>query len=157
YLRAALPGKKISADLFGLSTSAEDDLGIGQVIENGYRYFDYVCPMVYPSHYASGADGFKNPAEHPYEIVSWSMARATARLNALRAEAGPTTALANVRPWLRSFDLGARYPPAMTGAQIKAVDDTIGKEGNINGGFLMWDPKNTYVDYDAFAVAHPAG
>ena len=48
FLRAQFPNEKISADLFGLSTVNNDDLGIGQVIQDAYEYFDYVSPMVYP-------------------------------------------------------------------------------------------------------------
>ena len=70
-LRRELTGIKISADLFGLATINKDDLGIGQVIENAYQYFDYVAPMIYPSHYASGFLGYKNPALYPYEVIKY--------------------------------------------------------------------------------------
>ncbi|MEK7077224.1 MAG: putative glycoside hydrolase, partial [Patescibacteria group bacterium] len=42
YLRSELKGIKISADLFGLTTIEKSDMGIGQVIENAYPYFDFV-------------------------------------------------------------------------------------------------------------------
>ena len=41
--------------------------------------FDYVAPMVYPSHYANGFIGFANPADHPYEVVNYSMSSAEAK------------------------------------------------------------------------------
>ena len=53
----------ISADLFGLTTSSNDDLGIGQVLVDALPYFDYVSPMVYPSHFSTGYLGFNKPAE----------------------------------------------------------------------------------------------
>jgi hypothetical protein len=62
----------ISADVFGLTTEATDDMGIGQVWEKIIPYFDFVCPMVYPSHYAPGYDNYKNPALYPYEVVEQS-------------------------------------------------------------------------------------
>ncbi|HEX2953633.1 MAG TPA: putative glycoside hydrolase, partial [Bacillota bacterium] len=40
----------ISADVFGLTLSAEDDLGIGQKIEKVGSAVDVLSPMVYPSH-----------------------------------------------------------------------------------------------------------
>jgi len=45
YLRKQLGSVRISADLFGLATINNDDLGIGQVIEDAYGSFDAVCPM----------------------------------------------------------------------------------------------------------------
>ncbi len=80
YLRKQLGGARISADLFGLATINDGDLGIGQVIEDAYGTFDAVCPMVYPSHYAHKFLGFPNPAQHPYEVVSYSMKEARSRL-----------------------------------------------------------------------------
>jgi hypothetical protein len=50
-LRREKPDVVLSADLFGMTTTNYDDLGIGQVLEKTLPYFDYVSPMVYPSHY----------------------------------------------------------------------------------------------------------
>jgi len=83
FLRAQFPNEKISADLFGLSTINNDDLGIGQVIQSAYEYFDYVSPMVYPSHYASGFLGYKSPASYPYQVISYSLTHAIAKLVAM--------------------------------------------------------------------------
>ncbi len=74
---------KISADLFGLTAVNYDDLGIGQILEYAAPHFDYICPMVYPSHYASGFLNFKNPADHPYEVIHYSMQSAKKRLDKL--------------------------------------------------------------------------
>ncbi len=63
----------LSADLFGFTTSNTDDLGIGQVLERALPYFDYLMPMVYPSHYPRGSFGFDNPNNYPYEIILRSM------------------------------------------------------------------------------------
>ena len=60
-----------------------DDLGIGQVIQNAYEYFDYVCPMVYPSHYATGFLGYKYPAAYPYQVISYSLEHGLAKLLAM--------------------------------------------------------------------------
>lgn len=53
YLHSELKdsGLKTSADLFGMVTTAKDDMGIGQILEDAFPYFDYIMPMVYPSHY----------------------------------------------------------------------------------------------------------
>jgi len=84
FLRQTFPNNRISADLFGLATVNNDDLGIGQIIQSAYEYFDYVCPMVYPSHYAAGFIGYKNPADYPYQVISYSLENGLAKLLAMK-------------------------------------------------------------------------
>ncbi|HEV8592169.1 MAG TPA: putative glycoside hydrolase, partial [Pyrinomonadaceae bacterium] len=50
-------GVVMSADLFGMTTTNHDDLNIGQVLERTMPYFDYIAPMVYPSHYPPSFNG----------------------------------------------------------------------------------------------------
>lgn len=140
YLRQELPDIKISADLFGLSTVGMDDLGIGQIIENAYKYFDYVSPMVYPSHYSDGFLGFQNPAEHPYEVIKYSMETALKRL--LVYEQLQESNNVKLRPWLQDFDLGADYDAEMVRSEIKAVYDATGDRFS---GFMLWNPSNFYT------------
>ncbi len=123
----------ISADLFGLTAVNTDDIGIGQVLEKALPYFDFVAPMVYPSHFAGGWGGFKNPAEHPYEVVNISMKKAGDR-----AEAMGLSRL-KLRPWLQDFDMGAKYTSTMVKDQIKATYDA-GLDS-----WMLWDPSNTYT------------
>ena len=126
-------GIPISADVFGLTTNNYDDLGIGQVLETVARHFDYVCPMVYPSHYPSSFGGYANPAAHPYEIISIAMKSGVARLE---ASGIPRKKL---RPWIQDFDMGADYDAAKIHAQKKAISDA----GLTS--FLVWDPSNKYT------------
>ena len=84
-IRASSPGQEglvMSADLFGYVTVHTDDLGIGQVLERAMPYFDYIDPMVYPSHYNSGFLGLKDVNSDPYGIVLASMKRSVARVMA---------------------------------------------------------------------------
>jgi len=141
YLRENLEDTIISADLFGLTTSSRDDLGIGQVIEDAYEYFDYVSPMVYPSHYAAGYLGYMKPAQYPYEVVDYSMRSAQARLQSLQL-ANPEQQFAKLRPWLQDFDLGAPYGSIMVQAQVQAAVDSLEEEFV---GFLLWAPTNYYT------------
>lgn len=127
-------GLPISADLFGLVTTAEDDLGIGQVLVDAAPYFDYIAPMVYPSHFASGFLNFSNPAAYPYEVVKHSMLNASGRLSA--ASSTP----AKLRPWLQDFDLGADYTAVMVRAQIQATYDA----GLTS--WMLWNPSNRYTE-----------
>jgi len=132
YLRSELKGVKISADLFGLTTVNSDGLGIGQVIQDAYQYFDYVCPMVYPSHYATGFIGFENPADHPFEVVAYSMAKAKIKLSGYNAK---------LRPWLQDFNLGAAYDTEKVYLQIKAVKEILTDQYY---GYMLWSPTNWY-------------
>src|SRR3990167_1232155 len=69
-------GVMLSADLFGYTTVLTDDLGIGQILERALPYFDFVMPMVYPSHYNKGFEGLANPNSDPYKVVYRSMSEA---------------------------------------------------------------------------------
>jgi hypothetical protein len=142
----------ISADLFGMTTTNTDDLGIGQVLEDALPYFDYVAPMVYPSHYPPGFNGWKNPNTVPYEIIKFSMGRAVERANELeKKESGYVTSSTTppfvptgkykdkLRPWIQDFDYGGNYGPVEVRAQIKATYD-VGLKS-----FLVWDPGNKYT------------
>lgn len=126
-------GMVTSADLFGLVTTSNDDLGIGQVLEKALPYFDYVCPMVYPSHFGTGWNGYKNPAEHPYEVVHESMSRAVERAKAMGQDP------LKLRPWLQDFNIGATYTAEMVKAQIKGTYDS-----ELNS-WLLWSAANTYT------------
>ncbi len=125
-------GPKISADLFGLTTTAYDDLGIGQILEDALHNFDYVAPMVYPSHFGKGVYGIAEPAKNPYDIIKFSMSKAMER-----ASMASTSPL-KLRPWIQAFDLGAIYTPAMVRAQINATYD-IGLDD-----WMMWNAASIY-------------
>lgn len=141
YLRANLKDKVISADTFGLTTTVNNDMEIGQVIENAYLNFDYVAPMIYPSHYPKGFIGLKNPADHPYEIVNYAMEGAQKKWDAQLASSTSPVKLAKIRPWLQDFDLGATYTTKMIQDQIKATQNAL--KDNY-AGFMMWSPRNIY-------------
>ncbi len=138
YLRENIPDAILSVDLFGLST-VSSSFGVGQNIENAYDYFDFVCPMVYPSHYVSMYLGYENPAEYPYEIVKHSMESALARLKVFN-EAFSTES--KLRPWLQDFDLGAEYDKDMVRLEINAVSDALEEDFS---GFMLWSADNFYT------------
>ncbi len=127
------PRPKISADIFGLVTTEIDDLGIGQLLIPYATNFDYIMPMVYPSHFAPDTYGYKNPAIKPYEVVNFAIKKAVLRLK--NANLDPY----KLRPWLQDFNLGAIYTPEMVRDQIKATYDA-GLDS-----WALWDPANTYT------------
>jgi len=146
-LRESFPNDKISADLFGQATVNYDDLGIGQIIEDSFEYFDFVCPMIYPSHYAKNFMGFENPALYPYDVVKYSMQRANERLIAYNKIMQKTInidknkKLAKIRPWLQDFNMGAVYTADMVKEQITAAKEAL-DENYV--GYIMWNPSNVY-------------
>ncbi len=123
----------ISVDLFGMVATNTDDLGIGQLLEDALPHFDFIAPMVYPSHFPPTWNGYKNPAANPYEVIKITMDKAGDRAEAMSL---PRT---KIRPWLQDFDMGAKYTAAMVRAQIKATYDS----GLTS--WMMWDAANTYT------------
>ncbi len=117
----------ISADIFGMVVINESDIGIGQQLEMIAKYFDYICPMIYPSHYPKGFIGLANPAAHPYKVIHHSMTFGKQRIGTEK-----------FRPWIQGFNLGANYTPELMRDQKKALYDL-----GIND-WLVWDPGNKY-------------
>ena len=157
YLNAELKptGAVLSADLFGMTATNEDDLNIGQVLERTLPYFDYVAPMVYPSHYPKGFHGYTDVNANAYNIVHFSMSEAARRTLATTTAtqsfthtrigtstpavyAKPSYPASKMRPWLQSFDYPVTYTPEMVLAQIKATNDA-GLDS-----WMFWDPANKY-------------
>ena len=121
--------------------------------DSDFEDFDYVSPMVYPSHYVNGFLGFENPAEHPYEIVKYSLDSAKQRREFMSkissagkdAEEAAKIAkekLGKLRPWLQDFNIGAVYDARMIKLEIQAVKDALGEDYN---GFMLWNPSNVYT------------
>jgi len=123
----------LSVDLFGLTLwhDNNNDMNIGQILEYTAPYFDFICPMVYPSHYPEGFNGYKNPAAYPYEIIKANLLKGGERIKGERAK---------LRPWLQDFDIGANYDKEMIEAQKQAVYDTN------SYGWLLWNPSSRYTE-----------
>ncbi|MFZ5826019.1 MAG: putative glycoside hydrolase [Bacillota bacterium] len=125
----------ISADVFGLVTSTEDDMGIGQRLEEASAAVDILSPMVYPSHYIPGNLGVANPNAMPYETIYRSMLDAKERW-----EKAGLTGKVTMRPWLQDFSWGHPYGPAEVRAQIQATYDAGYSE------WLLWNAANDYTE-----------
>ncbi len=159
YLSSSLrpTGVTLSADLFGMTTTNTDDLNIGQVLEKAEPYFDYISPMVYPSHYPPHFLGMDDPNHYPYEVVKYSMDEAVKRFNATSTKVAlrgveplSTTTrpflypkepfpILKLRPWLQDFDYGGTYDVPEVQAQMKAVYDA----GLTS--WMLWAPSNIYT------------
>ncbi|MCR4442748.1 MAG: putative glycoside hydrolase [Peptococcaceae bacterium] len=124
----------LAADVFGLTTLTLDDMGMGQKFEKVISQVDYICPMVYPSHYGPGNYGFNNPNGHPYEVVRQALFDGLKKIN----ESGHTGVL--LRPWLQDFDLGSpAYGREEVRAQIRAAYDSGLEE------WMLWNAGNRYT------------
>lgn len=132
YMGQAVEGKAyLSADIFGFTTIATDDMGIGQKLEDVASAVDFICPMVYPSHYYNaGIYGFEVPEAHPYEVVCMAMEEAKERTSGLKAQ---------IRPWLQDFSYRIKYGPDEVQGQIQATF-----ESGLNT-FILWNPANVYT------------
>jgi hypothetical protein len=134
-------GTKISIDVFGLTTTDNTGMGIGQLFAPMAEQIDFVCPMVYPSHYAKGEYGIPNPNDQPYKTISMAMH------DALRA-LGPAQAW-KLRPYLQDFSLkgrGIRYGKKEVRAQIQAAADQ---------GVESWTLWNARCSYTLDAIKTP--
>jgi hypothetical protein len=125
-------GVPFTIDVFGLTTSARGDMGIGQYWEDLVTNADVVLPMVYPSHYVRGVYNLKNPNGEPYQVIRRAMQ------DALRRSA-PVADAAQIRPYLQAFTLGPpRYTPAMVREQIRAAEE-LGLHS-----WVLWNPRSAY-------------
>jgi hypothetical protein len=84
----------LAIDIFGYVCWNPDDTRIGQQLEGSAEVVDYISPMLYPSSFQFGIPGYRNPVQHPYEIVHRSLERALERT-------GPSPV--RFRPWLQAF------------------------------------------------------
>lgn len=135
YLRSLVKplGVPMTIDVFGLSATDTTDMGIGQKWEMFIDQADVVLPMDYPSHFAPGTFGLRNPNAHPYETLDHALRDAKAR------SAGIPNA-ARIVPWYQDFTLGSpRYGATQVRAQMRA--------GHDNGieSWMLWNPGSRYT------------
>lgn len=125
-------GVVISADIFGLTSLVKHDMGIGQTIKLMAEHVDYICPMVYPSHYALGEYGISNPNKAPYKTVLLTLRDAVKKVKGTKCK---------IRPWLQDFSLrGVSYGKNEVLAQRKAAKEVGLTE------FLLWNPRCEYTE-----------
>jgi hypothetical protein len=126
----------LAADVFGLVCTTVDDMNIGQYWEAVSNVVDYICPMMYPSHYGNQVYGLRVPDLEPYAVVNRGLEDALKRNRNLATPA-------ELRPWLQAFTASwlkehRRYGVAEVKAQIKAAAD------HGLDSYLIWNPANRY-------------
>ena len=133
YMRDGLKplGVVLSADVFGLIASDQGEMGIGQDVTAMGQYLDYMCPMVYPSHYNSGEYNIGNPEANPHDTVYHSLVDFQKKLEGTPCK---------LRPWLQDFSLSLNYGATEVQSQISACYE-LGIEE-----WLLWDPHCTFTE-----------
>lgn len=121
----------LSIDVFGLTTSVNNDLGIGQNFKELSNIINIISPMIYPSHYAEGSYGIEIPDREPYQIIYKSLYDARKKTIDNKN--------VNIRPWLQDFSMGHKYSKNEILKQIKAVE-ILGIEE-----WLLWNPSSRYT------------
>jgi hypothetical protein len=132
--RTRKSGVPFTIDIFGLTTTAVDDMGIGQLWEDLVTTADVVLPMVYPSHYQRGVYGASSPNAAPYHMVRRALQDGLRRSRAI-----DSTGTAEIRPYLQAFTLGKpRYGPFEVREQIRAAEE-LGIRS-----WVLWNPGSRY-------------
>nr|WP_242974323.1 putative glycoside hydrolase [Lacrimispora amygdalina] len=132
----------VSADVFGtIIGSNVDAQAVGQVYSDMTDHLDYICPMIYPSHYGDGNFGIDHPDMKPYDTILAALNLSKADLDKTRRE-GEGQAI--VRPWLQDFTASylkhhISYGKKEIRDQIKAVYDAGYDE------WILWSASNRYT------------
>jgi hypothetical protein len=135
YVRGLMKplGVPMTIDVFGLTATDTTDMGIGQRWELFVDQADVVLPMAYPSHYAPGTYGLRNPNASPYATIDKTLKDARRRSQGIPGAA-------KIVPYYQDFTMGRpRYGAAQVRAQMKAGYD--------NGvrGWVLWNPGSRYT------------
>ena len=136
-------GAFVSASVYGAIIRSKLDAELtGQNYVEMSRYLDYICPMVYPSHYANGYNGISVPDAKPYELL-FSELESSAKQIAEIAKEQDT--YADVRPWLQAFTASwvkgyIKYTGPVVRKQVDATYD-VGYDT-----WLLWNASAKYPD-----------
>lgn len=146
YENLASQGLFVSADVFGTIIGSDIDAqAVGQVYTEMAKHLDYICPMIYPSHYGPGNFGLEHPDTMPYEAVLEALKKSQMVMDQAAEADGHVSSQAIVRPWLQDFTasyLGeGNYIPYgynEVQRQIQAVKDVGYDE------WMLWSAANRY-------------
>jgi len=130
--RVAPYNTSLAVDIFGVTAwqSQVDIDSLGQDLKKMGQYLDVLSPMLYPSHFHAGYDGFANPGSEPYYFVHTGVKQAKVLLS--------QEAVALV-PWIQGFDMHSpNFGTNYILEQVRAC-----KEEKIRG-FLIWNAGNNY-------------
>ncbi len=131
-------GVRSTADVFGLVTTVNGALEIGQSWEPMSPVIDVMLPMTYPSHYPNGAFGFARPNAEPYGVMYAAISKAHER----DVKLGITGE--HVRPWIQAFTYGK---PPYGAREVRLQKQAIYDAGY--DGWILWHPGTRYALFEA--------
>lgn len=133
-------GVFVSADVYGTIISSEIDAGlVGQNYVEMSKYLDYICPMIYPSHFGEGNYGVEYPDLEPFKIIRKVMTASKSELDQIPE--GEHRAI--VRPWLQDFTATwIKHHMVYSGAELR---EQIG--GVYGAGYKEWLVWNASCNY----------
>ncbi len=125
-------GVKTAADVFAIVAIYPDDQGIGQRFADFTEVVDYICPMIYPSHFTAGPLGMdESPNANPYDTVLITMNSAAGKV--------PGQTL-KIRPWIQDFTMG---DPPYGVTEVQAQIDAAMEAGA--SGWMLWNPDSSFT------------
>ncbi len=130
--RLAPYNTSLAVDIFGVTAwhSKVDIDNLGQDLKRMGEYLDVLSPMLYPSHFHAGYDGFANPGSEPYYFMHTGVVQSKAILS------GEAIALV---PWIQGFDMNSpNFGTNYIREQVRACEEGGAK------GFLIWNAGNNY-------------
>lgn len=142
YEELDIYGAFVSADVYGAIIDSEIDQEIvGQDYVEMSKHLDYICPMIYPSHYADGSYEIEYPDLEPYRLILASLNKSKEVLSEI--EDGEHVAI--VRPWLQDFTAPwisnyQKYGPKQIREQVEGVYDSGYEE------WILWNGSNKYTE-----------
>lgn len=134
-------GVFVSADVYGTIINSKIDAArVGQNYVEMAKHLDYICPMIYPSHFGEGNYGVKYPDLEPQEIIRKSLLASKEKLAAIPE--GEHKAI--VRPWLQDFTASwikhyQKYGKEQIREQISGVYDAGYEE------WILWNSGCNYT------------
>jgi hypothetical protein len=141
YDRLADQGVFVAADVFGaIIGGGVDSDAVGQSYGDMADHLDYICPMIYPSHYGAGYFGIDHPDTRPYDTILAALKGSKEDLGDHGTKEGRKIV---VRPWLQDFtasylDYYIEYGDEEVRQQIQAVYDAGYDE------WLLWSAACRY-------------
>lgn len=140
YTTLKKEGIFVSADVYGTIISSKIDAKlVGQNYVEMAKYLDYICPMIYPSHFGDGNYGIEYPDLQPEDIVRKVLMASSDKL----AKIPEDEHCAKVRPWLQDFTATwLKHYQKYTAKQI--IEQ---KKGVYDAGYEEWILWNSVCKY----------
>lgn len=155
-------GVNVSADVFAIAAISDlDARAMGQRIDWMGQFADYICPMIYPSHYANSSTGimgngvgqningvhFTKPDLEPYAVVYNTLKAMEKKM----ADFDGHLMIAKIRPYIQDFTatyLRDGYYQTYSGEQVRQQVQAIYDAGYSE--WILWNGGSGRITPGAF-------